>query len=84
MAKPIIRIYTQPACQPCRLTKKRFNDAGVEYEEYKAGDYLDLFDDLDVPKEAPLVMVIEPWKNDELILDFWTGFRNEKLKEYTK
>ncbi len=32
MAKKL-RIYTKTACHPCRLTKKSFEKANVEYEE---------------------------------------------------
>ena len=29
----IVRIFTKPHCQPCRLTKKSFDRLGVPYEE---------------------------------------------------
>lgn len=28
-----ITVFSQPGCQPCRLVKKRLNDAGVEFND---------------------------------------------------
>jgi glutaredoxin-like protein NrdH len=27
----LVTIYTNPQCQPCRFTKKRLDDRGIEY-----------------------------------------------------
>ena len=30
----MITVYTMSGCQPCRLVKKRLNDAGIEFREF--------------------------------------------------
>lgn len=36
MSRYKVTVYTQPSCQPCRFTKRKFNEAGIEYEERDA------------------------------------------------
>lgn len=29
----MVTIYTQPSCQPCKISKQIFRDLGIEFEE---------------------------------------------------
>lgn len=35
-------VYTQPNCQPCKATLRRFNTAGIVVVEKQAADHADL------------------------------------------
>lgn len=72
-------VYTQPACQPCRMTKKLLSDLDLRTEEFQAADHLGEFDARDAERMAPLVVVFD---ENDIELDHWTGFRPDRIKEY--
>jgi len=75
-----VHVYTQPNCQPCRLTKLKLDKLDVEFEELDATDNAELRELIaqrGLALEAPVVVV---W--DGLVLaDAWTGYRPHKLAE---
>lgn len=48
-------VYTQPNCQPCKATLRRFAEAGVVVIENSAADYADLLKAMG-HMQAPIVM----------------------------
>lgn len=48
-------VYTQPNCQPCKATLRRFREAGVVVIENNAADYVDLLKAMG-HQSAPIVM----------------------------
>lgn len=48
-------VYTQPNCQPCKATLRRFREAGVVVIENSAADYADLLKAMG-HMQAPIVM----------------------------
>lgn len=48
-------VYTQPNCQPCKATLRRFNEAGIEVKDLPAADYTDLLKAMG-HSSAPVVM----------------------------
>lgn len=48
-------VYTQPNCQPCKATLRRFQEAGVVVKELAAADYVDLLKAMG-HQSAPIVM----------------------------
>lgn len=48
-------VYTQPNCQPCKATLRRFNTAGIVVVEKQAADHADLLKAMN-HQSAPVVM----------------------------
>lgn len=48
-------VYTQPDCQPCKATLRRFREAGVVVKELPAADYTGLLKAMG-HQSAPVVM----------------------------
>lgn len=73
---PPITVYSKPNCQPCKLTKQRFTDNGIEFNE------IDITEDDEAYKyiiglgaqAAPVVVV----GNQE---SWWAGFKPDMIKE---
>lgn len=87
----IVNVYSQPACQACRLTKKRLLDLGIAYQEFDISTddqaYEFVVNGLGA-QEAPVVALFNepdytlPVADWVMELDrFWTGFRPEKITE---
>lgn len=64
-------VYTQPNCQPCKATLRRFEAAGVVVKELAAADYPDLLKAMG-HKQAPVVM-------DGV--RHWSGYRPDLIDE---
>ena len=41
-----VKIFTKPKCQPCKLTKMKFDDLGIPYEEVSALEHSDYLQSL--------------------------------------
>lgn len=69
-----VTIYSQQGCAGCTMTKKRFHDLGIDYQE-KHVDMNDIYlqevKDLGF-KSLPVVV-----SGDQM----WSGFRPDKIKE---
>lgn len=71
-----VTIYTRPDCQPCRMTCRRLDAAGLDYDvvdistDDTARDYVMALGYL----QAPVVVA-----GDE----HWSGFRPERIKALT-
>ncbi|ERB55295.1 hypothetical protein N806_29730 [Rhodococcus sp. P27] len=74
-----IKVYTKPGCQPCRATKVLMDNLGVEYDTVDITEdesaFRFLTEALGV-QEVPLVYLPDG--------TFWTGFRDERIKELVK
>ncbi|WP_396653535.1 glutaredoxin family protein [Microbacterium sp. WCS2018Hpa-9] len=64
-------VYTQPNCQPCKATLRRFQEAGVVVIENSAADYADLLKAMN-HRSAPVVM--DGRKH-------WSGYRPDLIDE---
>lgn len=71
----MIKLFTQPACKPCRDTKDLLDDLGIEYETIDvatndaARDFL--VETLGV-KQTPVVLLDDA--------TFWSGFDKDRIK----
>lgn len=73
---PPIVVYSKPDCQPCKMTKQRFTDNGVDFTE------IDISQDAEALSyvtglgalAAPVVVV----GNQEL---WWAGFKPDMIKQ---
>ncbi|EPD69410.1 glutaredoxin-like protein NrdH [Corynebacterium pyruviciproducens] len=69
-----ITLYTKPACQQCKATKRALDKAGLEYTvvdismDDEARDYVMALGYL----QAPVVTVDN---------DHWSGFRPDRIRE---
>lgn len=78
-----VTVFTKENCQPCRLTKKKLDELGIEYDERDAEAHLDIYNQLGATREAPLVMVTH--EDDDMAVDtrmvnFWTGYKPDWIK----
>jgi len=64
-------VYTQPNCQPCKATLRRFREAGVVVIENSAADYVDLLKAMG-HQSAPVVMTG---------VNHWHGYRPDLIDE---
>lgn len=64
-------VYTQPNCQPCKATLRRFNTAGIPVKEVAADDYRPLLKAMG-HLTAPVVM-------DGI--RHWSGYRPDLIDE---
>jgi glutaredoxin-like protein NrdH len=69
-----IAIYTKPQCQPCRATKKKFDQLGIPYEEVSAGDAVDHLRSLGYTS-APVVEA----DYGEGVTTSWSGYRPDLI-----
>ena len=79
-----VTVYTQPNCQPCRLVKKKLEDAGVAFDEVDLTTNSDAHTYITkvlmasaVPvivtdTHEPIIGLSDPDKLDELI-DYYTA-----------
>lgn len=67
-------VYTKPACQPCRATKKRMEKLGVPFDELDIRDHLDYVRSLGY-QEAPVVEV----DCGDGATAHWSGFRPDHI-----
>ena len=71
-----ITVYTQSACQPCRLVKKRLSDAGIEFREFNILEDQRAYEYVRDVLKAGSVPVIVTETHDPII-----GFRPDQLAE---
>ncbi|MEV4777480.1 glutaredoxin domain-containing protein [Microbacterium sp. LWH12-1.2] len=64
-------VYTQPNCQPCKATLRRFDAAGVVVKELAASDYTGLLKAMG-HLQAPVVMTG---------VKHWSGYRPDLIDE---
>lgn len=64
-------VYTQPNCQPCKATLRRFTEAGVVVKELAAADYANLLKAMG-HMQAPVVMTG---------VNHWHGYRPDLIDE---
>lgn len=64
-------VYTQPNCQPCKATLRRFREAGVVVIENSAADHVGLLKALG-HSSAPVVMTC---------VNHWHGYRPDLIDE---
>lgn len=64
-------IYTQPNCQPCKATLRRFNEAGINVKELPAAEHTDLLKAMG-HQQAPVVMTG---------VTHWSGYRPDLIDE---
>ena len=73
-----INVFTQPNCQPCRMTKRWLNKHGIKFNELNISDYADVLRERGY-QSAPVVQIIQP-NGDEVT---WSGsFDIKKLQQY--
>lgn len=71
-----IDVYTKPACQPCRATKRKLDQLGLDYNEHQAADHMDMLSPLG-HTSAPVVVVTDEGGD---MVAHWAGFVPDKLK----
>lgn len=75
---PVIHLYLQPDCQPCRLTKRKLDQMSIDYIEVDLsveGEALEyVVNDLGY-QSAPVVVV-----DDD---NHWSGYRPDLLEMLT-
>lgn len=71
-----VTVYTKEDCQPCRLTKKKFNDLGIPFVETSAVDAVDHIRGLGYVS-APVIEV----DCGEGATVHWSGFRPDLISE---
>lgn len=71
-----ITVFSQPGCQPCRLVKKRLNDAGIPFEDVNLAEDEVALDFVTNALEATAVPVIFTDDRDPIF-----GFRPDQLAE---
>lgn len=71
-----IKVYTLPNCQPCRLTKRKLGDMGLEYTELDAREHVDYLDSLGF-RASPVVTVV----TDDGELLSWSGHCPNLIEE---
>lgn len=64
-------VYTQPNCQPCKATLRRFAEAGVVVKELAASDHTGLLKAMG-HMQAPIVMTG---------VNHWHGYRPDLIDE---
>lgn len=74
-----VKIYTKEHCPACMMTKKLFNDLGVDYKE------------VTVLQDSPMLEVLRKqgwysfpvveWLDEEGVGDAWSGFKPDDIKE---
>ncbi len=74
-----VKIYTKENCPACMMTKKLFNELGVDYKEVA------------VLQDSPMLEVLRKqgwhsfpvveWLDDKGIGDAWSGFKPDNIKE---
>jgi len=64
-------VYTQPNCQPCKATLRRFNTAGIPIKELPAAEHAGLLKAMG-HLAAPVVMTGEK---------HWSGYRPDLIDE---
>lgn len=71
-----IDVYTKPSCQPCRATKRKLDQLGLDYNEHQAADHMDMLSPLG-HTSAPVVVVTDEGGD---MVTHWAGFVPDKLK----
>lgn len=73
---PPVTVYSKPGCQPCRMTKRQLDSAGITYEE------IDLTQD---PSALEYVKTLGVQAAPVVVVgggaDVWAGFKPEKIQE---
>lgn len=74
-----VKIYTKASCPACMMTKKLFNDLGVDYKEVV------------ILQDSPMLEVLRKqgwhsfpvvkWLDEEGVGDAWSGFKPNNIKE---
>lgn len=72
-----VAVYTKPACQPCRATKRFLSDNGIAFDErdLTEAEHLDAAKALGF-LEAPVVVFVPDGAGTEVS---WSGFRPDML-----
>ena len=65
-------IYSKSSCQPCRLTKKALERAGVPYSEVSLDSHPTVAEELAAQGHRSAPVVVTP-------LGTWSGFQPSKL-----
>lgn len=69
----MVTVLTSPACQPCRLSKKRLNDLGIEFVER----------DVSTDEKALELAKSLGYNSSPVILlengEHWQGFRPDRI-----
>ena len=73
-----IVIYTRNDCRPCKETKKRFKEFGIDFEEINLDERPDLLDYVknELGFSATPVIVTDD--------GIWSGYRTDKIKAIKK
>lgn len=81
-----IKVYSKPVdsvpkCYACENTKRKLDSAGLEYEVFNLEEdaHLEYAKSLG-HQQAPVVVVTK----DDGTEDHWSGFRPDKVLEYSK
>lgn len=77
-----ITVYTKPNCPQCEATKRSLNRAGLAYNtiDITTDEHaLNLLQQAGF-KQAPVVMINREG-SDPTLLDYWSGYRPDKLRE---
>lgn len=75
-----IDVYTKDNCQPCRATKRKLDQLGLDYNERRADNNTDMLAPLG-HTSAPVVVVTD---DQGVMVDHWAGFIPDKLKGLTR
>lgn len=73
----MLKIFTTPACVQCETTKRYLDRQGIEYLVVDLATNSDAMEEIRAKgfTQAPVVMTDK---------DSWSGFRLDKLKEFTE
>ncbi|MDN5963024.1 MAG: NrdH-redoxin [Actinomyces sp.] len=69
-------VFTQPACMPCKLTKKYLTKHDLAFEEYPAQDHLEALKAQGI-SSAPGVFAYR----DGAFIGAWAGYRPDLIKQ---
>ncbi|MHA7227866.1 glutaredoxin family protein [Glutamicibacter soli] len=84
---PAITVHTTTNCQQCRATKRKLDEAGIEYKtvDVSQQEYADLADairaradELGTPAIMPYVTVFD---EHNIMLNEWFGFQPAHINE---
>lgn len=70
-----IRVFTKDHCQPCKLTRRKLTELGLEYTELDAREHVDQLAALGYTS-APVVTVVT---DDGKTLS-WSGYSPDNIK----
>lgn len=79
-----ILVYGKPNCVQCKATVRALEKADADYDYLDVSTDSALFDYLASQgvSQMPFVEVVEAQDGEGVVVDSWSGFNPDKIKEY--